>query len=118
MESGLIVAGQMFLDATYEGDLMAAAGVTYTVGRESNQQYGETLNGVQTQQNTHNHRFIERVDPYVVPGDPASGLLPGMQPGTPGPEGTARPTRASLLLSHVHDTGAGEPRALPAAGRL
>ena len=89
MESGLTFVGQMFLDATYEGDLMAAAGVTYAVGRESNRQYGETLNGVQTALNTHNHRFIERVDPYVVPGDPASGLLPGVQPGSPGPDGSA-----------------------------
>src|SRR5690606_15970892 len=47
MENGTQYAGKMFIDATYEGDLMAAAGVSYAVGRESNREYGETLNGVQ-----------------------------------------------------------------------
>src|SRR5262245_54945100 len=47
MESGKTFRGQMYVDATYEGDLMAKAGVSYTVGREANSQYGETLNGVQ-----------------------------------------------------------------------
>ncbi len=47
MESGLVVRGKMFIDATYEGDLMAKAGVSYHVGREANSVYGETLNGVQ-----------------------------------------------------------------------
>jgi hypothetical protein len=79
-ESGKAFAGKVFLDCTYEGDLMAAAGVSYTVGREANRQYGETLNGVARRWNTHNHRFIKTVDPYVVPGDKASGLLPLIQP--------------------------------------
>ncbi|MBC8355727.1 MAG: FAD-dependent oxidoreductase [Planctomycetes bacterium] len=87
MESGEVYRGRMFIDATYEGDLMAAAGVTYTVGRESNSAYGETLNGVQKRENTHNHRFPVKVDPYVVPGDPASGLLPGIHGNPPGEEG-------------------------------
>ena len=87
MESGEAFCGLMFIDATYEGDLMAAAGVTYTVGRESNSAYGETLNGVQKRQNIHNHRFPVNVDPYPVPGDPASGLLPGIHGDPPGEEG-------------------------------
>jgi hypothetical protein len=87
MESGETYPGQMFIDATYEGDLMAAASVTYTVGRESNSVYGETLNGVQKRENTHNHRFPVHVDPYVVPGDPSSGLLPGIHGDPPGEEG-------------------------------
>lgn len=87
MESGEVYRGRMFIDATYEGDLMAAAGVTYTVGRESNTTYGETLNGVQKRENTHNHRFTVNVDPYVVPGDPTSGLLPGILGDPPGEEG-------------------------------
>jgi len=66
---------------------MAAAGVTYTVGRESNSVYGETLNGVQKRENTHNHRFVVKVDPYAVPGDPSSGLLPGIHGDPPGEEG-------------------------------
>jgi hypothetical protein len=77
-ESGRTFQGQAFLDCTYEGDLMAAAGVTFHVGRESNEKYGETLNGVQKAKNTHNHRFVVNVDPYVTPGVPASGLLHGI----------------------------------------
>jgi hypothetical protein len=81
MESGKVFAGKMFIDATYEGDLMAAAGVNYTVGRESNAHYNETLNGVARKWNTHLHRFTVKVDPYVKPGDPKSGLLFGIDPG-------------------------------------
>jgi FAD-dependent oxidoreductase family protein len=79
-ESGKTFAGKMFIDATYEGDLMAAAGVSYTVGREPNRQYGETLNGVARKWNTHLHRFTVKVDPYVKAGDPTSGLLFGIDP--------------------------------------
>jgi hypothetical protein len=79
-ESGKTFAGKMFIDATYEGDLMAAAGVTYTVGREPNKQYDETLNGVARKWNTHLHRFTAKVSPYVKPGDPKSGLLFGIDP--------------------------------------
>jgi hypothetical protein len=86
MESGRTFAGKMYIDATYEGDLMAAAGVSYTVGREANALYGETLNGVQTAQAKH-HQFVKGVDPHVVPGDPASGLLPFIDPQGPGEEG-------------------------------
>jgi len=86
-ESGKTYLGRMFIDATYEGDLMAAARVTYTVGRESNKKYGETLNGVQKRQNTHKHRFLVPVDPYVVKGDPRSGLLPGVHGDDPGKDG-------------------------------
>jgi hypothetical protein len=86
MQSGRAFAGRMFIDATYEGDLMAAAGVEYTVGREPNAKYGETLNGVQTRQAKW-HQFETPVDPYVTPGDPRSGLLPGVHEGGPGKEG-------------------------------
>lgn len=88
MESGLSLSGRQFIDATYEGDLMAAAGVTYTVGREANEKYGEVLNGNQVAANVHNHRFIKNVDPYVKPGDPSSGLLPGIESTGPGVDGT------------------------------
>jgi hypothetical protein len=83
---GRTFAGRMFIDATYEGDLMAAAGVSYTVGRESNSQYGETLNGVQARLAV-SHQFDFPVDPYVTPGDPSSGLLPRLHPGPPGEDG-------------------------------
>lgn len=76
MESGKTFRGKMFIDATYEGDLMAAAGVSYHVGRESNSQYGEMLNGWALSQNIHNHRFLVKVDPFRKPGDRSSGLLP------------------------------------------
>jgi hypothetical protein len=88
MESGRVFAGQMFIDATYEGDLLAVAGVSYTVGREANRQYGETLNGVQVRNAIH-HQIAPGVDPYVKPGDPASGLVPGVHAGPPGEEGSA-----------------------------
>lgn len=86
MESGRIFRGKVFLDTTYEGDLMAAAGVSYTVGREPNSQYDETLSGVQTAKAIY-HQFVAGVDPYVVAGDPKSGLLPFLDPDGPGEEG-------------------------------
>ncbi|MFN9285035.1 MAG: FAD-dependent oxidoreductase [Planctomyces sp.] len=88
MESGLVLAGQQFIDATYEGDLMAAAKVKYTIGREANSVYGETLNGNQVRANTHNHRFLKPVDPFRVPGDRSSGLLPGIEDAGAGIEGS------------------------------
>ena len=72
---GLRVTAGIFIDASYEGDLMAKAGVTYTVGREGNARYGETLNGIQVHPT---HQFSHAVDPYVKAGDPTSGLLPGI----------------------------------------
>ncbi|MFA6960792.1 MAG: FAD-dependent oxidoreductase [Opitutaceae bacterium] len=69
-----------FIDASYEGDLLAAAGAQFTIGREGNAKYGETLNGAIVHRE---HQFNTPVDPYVVPGDPSSGLLPGIEPGLP-----------------------------------
>ncbi len=85
MESGRSFEGKVFIDATYEGDLMAKAGVSYHVGREANSVYEETINGVQTKHSV-SHQFIKNVDPYVKPGDPASGVLPGIDPKGPGEE--------------------------------
>ena len=79
-ENGIEIIAKMFVDCSYEGDLMAAAKVSYTVGRESNSQYGETLNGVQVR---HKHQFHLPVDPYCSEGDAGSGLLPGIEPGEP-----------------------------------
>lgn len=75
LESGLIVRAKVFIDATYEGDLLARAGVSYTVGREGNARYGETVNGMQIHAK---HQFDYAVDPYRVEGAPGSGLLPGI----------------------------------------
>lgn len=86
-ESGRVFEGRVFIDATYEGDLMAQAGVSYHVGREANETYGETLNGVQVEEAV-KHQFIVPVDPYVTAGNPASGLLPHIEPRPPGPDGS------------------------------
>jgi hypothetical protein len=99
MESGEVYKGKMFIDATYEGDLMAAAGVSYAVGRESNKKYRETLNGVQANDsnttikggsslNAGNHNFRHGVDPYIIKGDPSSGLLPCINEKNPGDVGS------------------------------
>lgn len=98
MESGEVYKGKLFIDTTYEGDLMASAGVSYTVGRESNKTYGETLNGVQLDKinttigkrlsnNALHHNFINKVDPYIIKGDPSSGLLPYISNEPPGVDG-------------------------------
>ncbi|MSR31167.1 MAG: FAD-dependent oxidoreductase [Gemmataceae bacterium] len=84
MESGQEYPGKMFLDTTYEGDLLAAAGVSYHLGREANATYKETLNGIEKRLNK-SHQFIVPVDPYKIKGDPKSGLLPGIEAG-PHPE--------------------------------
>ena len=82
--SGKKYSGKMFLDTTYEGDLMAAAGVSYHVGREGKEVYGEERNGVQTGVLHHKHWFASDISPYVVPGDPNSGLLPRVSGEDPG----------------------------------
>ena len=87
MLSGKVFTGKMFIDATYEGDLMAAAGVSYHVGREAQDKYGEDANGIQTGKLHHRHHFgvlKEGISPYVVPGDPKSGVLPRVSTEPPG----------------------------------
>lgn len=86
--SGKKFSGKVFIDATYEGDLMAAAGVSYTVGREANSVYGETWNGVQKGVFHHGHYFKTNISPYRIPGDPSSGLLPRISPDDPGENGS------------------------------
>ncbi|MFT4031773.1 MAG: FAD-dependent oxidoreductase [Siphonobacter sp.] len=73
----LRIRAKMFLDCSYEGDLMAKAGVSYAVGREANSQYNESYNGVQL---LHGHQFPDGIDPYRTPGKPESGLLWGISP--------------------------------------
>jgi hypothetical protein len=84
-DGGDVFRARMFIDATYEGDLMARAGVSYFVGREANATYGESLDGIRAA--TPKHQFEVPVDPFVKAGDPASGLLPFVQDvpfGSPG----------------------------------
>ncbi len=98
MQSGETYYGKVFIDATYEGDLLAAADISYTLGREANAQYGESLNGVQANDlaktlkgavshNGVHHNFIDGVDPYIIKGDTSSGLLPFISEGGPGIDG-------------------------------
>lgn len=68
----IAVSADYFIDATYEGDLMAMAGVSYTVGREANAKYNETLNGFRL---ADHHQFKATISPYIIPGDSSSGIL-------------------------------------------
>jgi len=89
---GNVYAAKMFLDATYEGDLMAAAGVEYHVGRESNRTYEEKWNGVQTGVLQHRHHFgvlPTPISPYLIPNNPGSGALPHVSTDPPGEYGAA-----------------------------
>lgn len=109
-EDGTIFRAKMFIDATYEGDLMAKAGVSYTLMREGNAKYGETYNGIHYAA-IYKPRLDHKkpgpngrtpggqgvwdrdlpLDPYVVPGDPRSGLLPLVNSGDPGKDGDPAP---------------------------
>ncbi len=84
MESGREFSAKVFIDASYEGDLMAKSGVSYIVGREPNSKYGETLNG--------SFPFtpapFPKISPYVIAGDPKSGLLPRVASKPPAPKGS------------------------------
>jgi hypothetical protein len=110
MEDGTVVRAKIFIDATYEGDLMAKAGVSYTLQREGNAKYGETYNGIH-----YSEKYLARtnhlqpgphgrvpggqgvwdrdfpLDPWIVPGRPESGLLPLLNPGEPGTPGEPAP---------------------------
>ena len=86
--SGNTYSGRYFIDATYEGDLMAAAGVPYRVGREDCAEFGETWNGNQVGVLHHRHHFRDwKISPYRVPGDPSSGLCAEIDPAPPGVRG-------------------------------
>ena len=88
-QTNRVVYAKQFIDCTYEGDLMAEAGVAYTVGREANSRYGETWNGVQLQDK---HQFPDGVDPYKIPGKPESGLLYGISNAKLAPNGSGDQT--------------------------
>ena len=80
------IKADYFIDCSYEGDLMARSGVEYTVGREANEQYDETYNGVELMDK---HQFPDGIDPYKEKGNPESGLLWGISPAKVAPDGTA-----------------------------
>jgi hypothetical protein len=87
MLSGETFRGKVFIDATYEGDLMAAAKVDFHVGREANRVYGETWNGIQTGVFHHGHWFKTNISAFKIPGDPASGLVARISNQPPGEKG-------------------------------
>ena len=78
-----VIAAKVFIDCSYEGDLMARSGVAYTFGREAKSTYGESLAGAQPPMS------VYAIDPYVKVGDPQSGLLPGLQSTPVAPVGEA-----------------------------
>ncbi len=85
IKSNKTVYGKEFIDCSYEGDLTAKAGVSYSVGREDNKQYNETYNGSQFRDK---HQFPDGIDPYIIPRKPESGLVWGISGGTLLPDGT------------------------------
>lgn len=101
-DDGSAYRAKVYVDASYEGDLLAAAGVSYTVGREASSVYGEPLAGVQR---SVNHQFQRPIDPYVVPGQPSSGLLPGISAEPHGAIGSGdRHVQAYNFRLHVTDS--------------
>lgn len=85
LENGKTIEAKIFIDASYEGDLLARAGISYTVGRESNQQYGETLNGIRV--NYDQGKDLTKISPYIKEGNPKSGVLPYVTPKEWGKQG-------------------------------
>jgi len=83
--SDQIIVAKVFLDCSYEGDLMAKSGVSFTVGREANSVYRETYNGVQMRDK---HQFLDGIDPYKVKGKPESGLVWGVTSTLLEPQGS------------------------------
>ena len=114
--AGRRFAGRMFIDATYEGDLLAAAGVSFHVGREAESVYGESLNGIRVA-HALKHQFSHDVDPYVVR---RSGQWPAPPdlPRAPRHRRRRRQPRAGLQLSHVHHRRAGQPPRVAQASGL
>jgi hypothetical protein len=113
MEDGTVYRAKMFIDATYEGDLMARAGVSFNFGREGTNVYGESYNGIRDK--TPAHQFTVEVDPYVSPGRPASGLLPLVQAGDGGlpGEGDQRIQAYNFRLCFTQNPTNRQPNAVP-----
>ena len=85
LEDGSMIKSKMFLDASYEGDLMACAGLSYSMGRESNNEFKEDCNGITPlKDGLWDNQLPSNIDPFIVEGDPKSGLLPGVNPGLEG----------------------------------
>jgi hypothetical protein len=116
MENGNVFAPKCSSTASYEGDLMAKAGVSYHVGRRRTQSYGETLNGICRE--TPKHQFLVPVDPYVKPGNPGSGLLPLIQNTPFGNPGDGDRSVQAYNFRLCFTKNAGEPKTHRAAAEL
>jgi hypothetical protein len=111
-ENGNRIEAAVFVDATYEGDLLARAGVSFHVGREGNAAYGEAFNGYFI---ADKHQFRFPVDPYRTPGDPKSGLLPGISAEPPRAEGSGdKLVQAYNFRMWLTTAAAGRPFPQPA----
>ena len=114
-ENGDRIEAGMFIDATYEGDLLARAGVSFHVGREGNAAYGEAFNGYFI---ADKHQFRFPVDPYRTPGDPKSGLLPGISAEPPRAEGSGdKSVQAYNFRMWLASAASGRPFPQPAGYR-
>ncbi|MEX0669894.1 MAG: sulfatase-like hydrolase/transferase [Pirellulales bacterium] len=87
LEDGSLVEGRVFIDASYKGDLMAAAGVAFVAGREANAEFKEQGNGIVGLWGW--NQLPDGIDPYRTAGKPESGLLPGVNPDMGGRAGAA-----------------------------
>ncbi len=101
--SGKTFSGKVFIDATYEGDLMAGAGISYHIGREACNVYNETWNGVQANVFQHGHYFKGKIDPYIIPGDSSSGLLPRISPDPIRNNCTGDDKNSGILFQGLYD---------------
>lgn len=108
----IVVGARTWIDATYEGDLAAAAGCSFSVGREANALYSETHNGV-TSIGAGSYQFPAAVDPYVTAGVPASGLLPFVSPGALATAGSADGRCQALCLRLTVTTNGGNKVVFP-----
>jgi len=87
LENGIVISAKMYIDASIEGHLLHFADITTETIREGNDKYSETKNGIQLDNSY--RQFEVDVDPYLIPGDRESGLIPTIQDGDLGEFGTA-----------------------------
>ena len=100
----ITVSAKVFIDCSYEGDILGMSGVRYTWGRESREHYDESLAGVRPS------LWIHDIDPYVEPGNPKSGLIPFIQDRKIGPLGSADSLSMGYCFRYEFDmSGQGIP---------
>ena len=102
------VSATVFIDCSYEGDILGMSGASYTWGRESREHYGESLAGVRP------NLWVHDIDPYIEPGKPESGLLPFIQDRKIGPLGSADDLTMGYCFRYEFDmSGKGIPVPAP-----